>query len=124
MTGIRNDEIPWLWLGMTYVITSQREIYQNNQKCEICVTVLGSPCYLTWLPDDGRQAIGLGYRCYASTHPLKCIANGGPQGKHLNPPSNGALAPVRVPAHVHPTQFFYKSGACRTSGLTFWLAVC
>ena len=22
--------------GMTYVITSQREIYQNNQKCEIC----------------------------------------------------------------------------------------
>ena len=23
------------WLGMTYVITSQREIYQNNQKYEI-----------------------------------------------------------------------------------------
>ena len=32
MTGIRNDEIPWLWLGMTQVITSQREIYQNNHK--------------------------------------------------------------------------------------------
>ena len=26
-------------------------------------------------------------------------------------------------AHVCPTQFFYKSGARRTSGLTFWLAV-
>ena len=26
-------------------------------------------------------------------------------------------------AHACPTQFFYKSGARRTSGLTFWLAV-
>ena len=25
--------------------------------------------------------------------------------------------------HAHPTQFFYKSGARRTSGLTFRLAV-
>ena len=35
-TGIRNNEMLWLWLGMTHVITSQQQIYQNRQKCEIC----------------------------------------------------------------------------------------
>ena len=32
---------------------------------------------------------GLGYRCCASNHLVNCIANGGPQGSNLNPPSNG-----------------------------------
>ena len=37
---------------------------------------------------------GLGYQCCASTYLLKCIANGGPQGSLLNPPSNGVSAPA------------------------------
>ena len=32
---------------------------------------------------------GLGYRRYASYYLVKRIANGGPWGSHLNPPSNG-----------------------------------
>ena len=30
------NEILGLWLGMTQVITSQQQINQNWQKCEIC----------------------------------------------------------------------------------------
>ena len=41
--------------------------------------------------------MGLGYRRHASTHLLKCIANGGPQGSHLYPTSNGASVPAQSP---------------------------
>ena len=35
--------------------------------------------------------------------PAQCIANGGPQGSHLNPPSNGASVPARAPyMRAHP----------------------
>ena len=38
------------------------------------------------------------------------------------PPSNGVGACVGT-KHVCPTQNFYKRGACRALGLTFWLAI-
>ena len=38
---------------------------------------------------QSSSCTGLGYRRCASTYPLKCIANGSPQGSHLNPPSTG-----------------------------------
>ena len=51
--------------------------------------------------------------------PAKRVANGDPQGSHLNPPSNGASAPVRAPPMHAPPKIFYKSSARRRSGLTF-----
>ena len=74
------------------------------------VTVLGYPplshpvaWQWSWSPT------GLGYWCYASTYPLKCIANGGPQDSHLNPASNGALAPAWVPCMHAPPTFSIKA---------------
>ena len=52
---------------------------------------------------------GLGYRCCASTHPLKRIANGSHQGSHSNPPSNGVSAPARVPCMCTPPNFSIKA---------------
>ena len=40
--------------------------------------------------------------------PTQRIANGGPQGSHLNPPSNGALAPARAPRMCAPPKFSIK----------------
>ena len=51
---------------------------------------------------------GLGYRRRASTHPLKRITNGGPQGSHLNPPSNGASAPAQAPCMRAQPKFSIK----------------
>ena len=63
--------------------------------------------------------IGLGYRHYISTHPLKHIANGGPQGSHLNSPSNGASVPARVP-HMHaPPNFSIKAVRAAHRGSLF-----
>ena len=52
---------------------------------------------------------GLGYRRRASTYLLKCIANGSPQGSHLNPPSNGALVPGWAPRMRAPPNFSIKA---------------
>ena len=41
--------------------------------------------------------------------PAQCIANGGPQGSHLNPPSNGASTPARVPCMCAPPKFSIKA---------------
>ena len=41
--------------------------------------------------------------------PAQCNANGGPWGSHLNPPSNGALAPARVPPMRAPPKFSIKA---------------
>ena len=35
-------------------------------------------------------------------------ANGGPQGSHLNPPSNGVSVPARVPRMRAPPKFSIK----------------
>ena len=41
--------------------------------------------------------------------PAQCIANGSPRGSHLNPPSNGALAPAWA-LHMHaPPKFSIKA---------------
>ena len=41
--------------------------------------------------------------------PAQCNANGGPQGSHLNPPSNGAPAPARAPCMSAPPKFSIKA---------------
>ena len=48
--------------------------------------------------------------------PMLCLhppalrnANGGPQGSHLNPPSNGASAPARAPCMRAPPKFSIKA---------------
>ena len=41
--------------------------------------------------------------------PAQCIANGGPQGSHLNPPSNGASVPVWAPCMRAPPKFSIKA---------------
>ena len=59
---------------------------------------------------------GLGYWRRASTHLLKRIANGGPQGSHLNPPSNGASAPARAPHMRAIPKFSIKAGHTAAQG--------
>ena len=84
------------------------------------VTVLGYPPLshpVAWWWSS--SPIGLGYRCYTSTHPLKHIANGGPQGSHLNPPSNGALAPARVLCMCTPPNFSIKAVCTTPRGSLF-----
>ena len=57
--------------------------------------------------------------------PAQCIANGGPQGSHLNPPSNGASVPARVPRMCAPPKFSIKAvhAAARGSLLvSHWLS--
>ena len=57
---------------------------------------LGYRRYLALLPGDSREAAwGLDTDVTLLNHLPKRIANGDPQGSHLVPPSNGALAPVR-----------------------------
>ena len=41
--------------------------------------------------------------------PAQCIANGGRQGSHLNPPSNGVSAPARAPRMRAPPKFSIKA---------------
>ena len=84
------------------------------------MTVLGYPllsCPVAWWRSS--SPMGLGYRHYASTHPLKRIANGGPQGSHLNPPSNGALAPARVLCMCAPPNFSIKAVHVTPQGSLF-----
>ena len=45
-----------IWLGMTYVITSQREIYQNWQKCKIC-TEMHETLGIYAIPGDINQLL-------------------------------------------------------------------
>ena len=75
-----------------------------------CVTVLGHPP-LSRLVAWRRLSspTGLGYRCYASTYPFKRIANGGPQGSHLNPPSNGALPSISYKLIKNITSLLFLS---------------
>ena len=97
--------------GWLFLFSKSRIEYH---KADICVTVLGYPPLsrpVAWRPSS--SPIGLGYRRYASTYLLKHIANGGPQGSHLNPPSNGASAPVWVP-HMHAPPNFSIKAVCAT----------
>ena len=68
---------------------------------------------------QSSSPIGLGYRRYASTHPRKCIANGSPQGSHLNPPSNGASAPAQTPRMRAPLNFSIKAVHATPRGSLF-----
>ena len=57
--------------------------------------------------------------------PAWCIANGGPQGSHLNPPSNGASAPVRAPRMRVPPKFSIKAVHATAQGsllVSRWLS--
>ena len=57
--------------------------------------------------------------------PTQCIANGGPQGSHLNPPSNGASAPAQALCMRAPPKFSIKAvhAAARGSLLvSHWLS--
>ena len=62
---------------------------------------------------------GLGYRCRALTHLFFRIANGGPQGSHLNIPSNGASAPAQAPRMRTLPKFSIKVGRTTTRGSLF-----
>ena len=57
--------------------------------------------------------------------PAKCIANGSPQGSHLNQPSNGVLAPARVPHMCAPPKFSIKAVHAAAQGsllVSRWLS--
>ena len=57
--------------------------------------------------------------------PAQCIANGGPQGSHLNPPSNRASAPAQVPCMRAPPKFSIKAVHASARGLLLvsrWLS--
>ena len=57
--------------------------------------------------------------------PTLCNANGGPQGSHLNPPSNGALAPAWVPHMRAPPKFSIKAVHAAAQGslsVSHWLS--
>ena len=93
------------WLSYIFVI-----IFTKTKITITYVTVLGYPPLSR--PVARRRSsspTGLGYWCYASTYLLKRIANGGPKGSHLNPPSNGALAPARAPRMRAPPNFSIKA---------------
>ena len=52
-------------------------------------------------------------------------ANGGPQGSHLNPPSNGALAPAQAPHMRTPPKFSIKAVHATAQGsllVSRWLS--
>ena len=115
----------WINVWGTLVVSSQSSLILLNTQFEtdplptIYVTVLGYPPLSR--PVARRRSsspTGLGYRCYASTYPLKRIANGGPKGSHLNPPSNGALVPAQAPRMHAPPKW------CTPHlGAHFWLAI-
>ena len=83
--------------------------------------LLSHPVARRWL----SSCTGLGYRHHASTYLLKRIANGGPQGSHLNPPSNGASVPVQVPCMCTPPNFSIKAVHATPQGsllVSCWLS--
>ena len=57
--------------------------------------------------------------------PAQRIANGGPKGSHLNPPSNGVSAPARVPCMHAPSKFSIKAAHAAAQGsllVSCWLS--
>ena len=91
-------------------------LFRNKNAGEVAWTQSGGEC------DGFRALAAVSPGCLATvvkSHrawiltlrfhpPAKCIANGGPQGSHLNPPSNGPLAPARVLRMRAPPKFSIK----------------
>ena len=71
-------------------------------------------------------------KSYKTWIPTLCLhpptlrnANGGPQGSHLNPPSNGASAPAQAPCMRAPPKFSIKVVHAATQGsllVSRWLS--
>ena len=108
-------------------------LFRNKNAGEVAQTQSGGEC-------DGFRALAAvspgclamvvkSHRTWIPTlcfhPPTQCIANGGPQGSHLNPPSNGASAPAWVLCMHTPPKFSIKAVHATTRGsllVSHWLS--
>ena len=92
-------------------------LFRNKNAGEVAQTQSGGECYgfraLATVSPGYLVTVVKSHRTWILTlrfhPPALCIANGGPQGSHLNPPSNGVSVPAQAPRMRAPPKFSIKA---------------